>query len=213
MTYRSRRPLRRGLLGSLIAGGVVVAGLAQAQPPSDSSATTLTEPAPAFERHGVVMVDDGMRLAILREPRLVGGTAIFRQGDRIGPFTVAEVLQDQVRLEREGDTILVPLRGSSRGTPALPMRASGAPQVEKGEDPKRGPTGAPEAGQGERPQEQRRARRQEVIRQRMERINREALEAQSGPRSFLNLLQQSPVFPQGGGVPGGGHPAPPQNDQ
>lgn len=205
MTYRGRRQGRRGLLGGLIGGGLVVVGLAQAQPPSESRATTLKEPAPAFELHGVVLVDDGMRLALLREPRLVGGTAIFRQGDRIGPFTVAEVLQDQVRLEREGDTILVPLRGASR-----------APQVEKGEAPKRGPTSAPEADEGERPQEQRgerRQERQEAIRQRMERINREALEAQSGPRSFLNLLQQSPVFLRGGGVPGGGHPAPPQTDQ
>lgn len=187
MTQRSWR--WRYLAGGLVAGSLV-AGLAQAQPIE----------APAFELHGVVLVENGTQLALLREPRLVGGTAIFRPGDKIGPFTVVEVGEDHVRLERDGEGLIVPLRGSSRTTPVLPGGTSQVSEVgsdKQGDHPRSlespGPWMKEQSAQKDVTPEERSAR-QEARRQRLERTTREALEAQTGPGNFLNLLQQSSTF-------------------
>lgn len=175
-----------GLIGALIGGAIVI---------SEASAQ---DPSPAFELHGAVVVDGGVRLALIQEPRLVGGAAIFREGDTIGPFRVAEVRPDSVRIEGEGKTFLVMLRGPAIAPGEPPHAQEGV--GEKAQRRHQRHEGQAEKGAASAAEPF--AGRQGANRQRVEQVNRDALSTRSGPGNFRDLLQGSPLFqpsPQGGG--------------
>lgn len=82
----------------------IVAGSAHAQ-----AATTAAE---QFVLTGVVFVEGGGGLAWLQEPTLTNNKVIgVRPGDRVGPYRVTKILEDQVVLEGPSGTVFVPLAG------------------------------------------------------------------------------------------------------
>ena len=83
----------------------ILAGSAQAQ--------SVTSPNERFVLSGVVYVEGGGGLAWLQEPTFTNNRVVtVRVGDRIGPYRLTKVLDDQVELEGPGGRVSVPLAGT-----------------------------------------------------------------------------------------------------
>jgi len=72
--------------------------------------------APRAERFvvtGVVFVEGGRGLAWIQEPTFTNNKIVtVRPGDRVGPYRVAKILEDQVVLEGPSGAVSVPLAGA-----------------------------------------------------------------------------------------------------
>src|SRR5262245_26360737 len=66
-----------------------------------------------FVLTGIVYVEGGQGLAWLQDPTFTNNKVLtLRPGDRIGPFRLTKILEDQVELEGPSGKISVPLAGS-----------------------------------------------------------------------------------------------------
>jgi hypothetical protein len=82
----------------------LVVGSAHAQAP--------TEPGGKFSLVGVVMLEDGRKLAFIQEPNLTNDKAVMvRLGDSVGPYRVTKILTHQVELTGPGGAVAIPLAG------------------------------------------------------------------------------------------------------
>ena len=66
-----------------------------------------------FVLTGVVYVDGGRGLAWLQEPTFTNNQIVtLRVGDRVGPYRLTKILEDQVELEGPSGKVVVPLAGA-----------------------------------------------------------------------------------------------------
>lgn len=88
---------------AMAAGIVAGSAHAQSQPP----------PQERFVLTGVMFVEGEEGLAWLQEPVFTHNEAItVRVGDRVGPYRLTKILEDQVELQGPGGPVSIPLAGS-----------------------------------------------------------------------------------------------------
>jgi hypothetical protein len=76
-------------------------------------------PTERFVVTGVIFVEGGRGLAWLQEPTFTKNKVIaVHPGDRVGPYRVTKILEDQVVLEGPGGTVSVPIAGGPGTTTA-----------------------------------------------------------------------------------------------
>ncbi len=85
-----------------------------------------------FVLSGVVYVEGGRGLAWLQEPTFTNNQIVtLRLGDRVGPYRLTKILEDQIELEGPGGKVAVPLAGaggaiSVAAIPSIPANSEPA---------------------------------------------------------------------------------------
>jgi len=104
---RRRKSVSKALniFAVFLMGVIGITGVVEAQSANPS--------AEKFVLTGVVYVDGGRGLAWLQEPTFTNNQIItLRVGDRVGPYQLTKILEDQVELEGPRGKVAVPLAGA-----------------------------------------------------------------------------------------------------
>src|SRR5215510_687023 len=101
------------IVGKLLIPIAAMLTMVLGAPTWGSSAQAGAPPREQFVLTGLVYVEGGRGLAWLQEPTFTNNQIVtVRLGDRVGPYRLTKIMEDQVELEGPGGKLSVPLAGT-----------------------------------------------------------------------------------------------------